>query len=536
MVKIMLTQKLKNNIGIIIAGCIATLFFLFLYSEILNPRYDAWLLTSNADSAQHYIGWMMYKNSKWTFPVGVANNYVYPIGLPISYTDSIPLFAVIFKLFKNFIKGGFQYFGIWLLVCFILQAVFGYLLARIFIKSEIISIIGSILFILSPIMLFNNFALAGHWLILAGLLLTFKKHNSVQLWQWGLLFLLSLSVHPYLCFMNIFLMAADLAMLYFNKQIKIKKIIIFLITEVIWILLIIYSLGLFTGQPNADGYGVFSMNLNALFNPMNGWSKIIPALPVKQYQYEGFNYLGIGVIFLFILSFCFSLRKKKLCEIVAKYWPVLLICFLLTLLAVSNVIAFNNINLINIKLPPFIVNKILGTVRASGRMFWPVVYIIVLFSFYIFKKVNFKIALIILISAITLQFIDLSGKISELNNMFENKSWSNSIATKEWINNSKNYQHLFFLPVIPHINYVDFTLYAAENNLTVNNGYFARPIKGLDEYIKEQTENAKRGNYDCDTIYIFSRDLENFYPNIDLGSHLLTPIHGAHILYPCRKQ
>lgn len=536
-VKIMLTQKQKNNISILIVSCMAMLFFLFLYSEILNPKYDAWLLTSSADPAQHYMGWMMYKNSNWSFPVGVANDYAYPIGLPIVHTDSIPLFAVIFKLFRNFIKGGFQYFGIWLFACFILQGVFGYLLIKEFIKSEIISIIGSTLFILSPIMLFNNFALAGHWLILLGLWLIFRKHNSAQWWQWGLLFLLSLFVHPYFFFMNIFLVTADVAMLYFvNKKIKIKKMAIFFITEVIWILLIIYSLGLFIGRASGDGYGVFSMNLNALFNPAGGWSKLIPSFPVDQYQLEGFNYLGAGIIFLFILSFCFSLRKKELFEIFKKYWPILLICLLLTLLAISNVVTFNNIKLINIKLPPFIINKLLGTIRASGRMFWPVFYIIVLFPFYIFKKVNFKMALIILIAAITIQFIDLSGKINDLNVVFENKSWSNSIATKEWVKNSKNYQHLFFLPVIPHINYVDFTLYAAENNLTVNNGYFARPINGLYEYIKEKTEDAKNGDYDCDTIYIFSRDIENFYPNIDLDSHLLTPIHRAHILYPCYKQ
>lgn len=533
----MLTKKQKQIISIIIAGCIAAAFFLFLYSEILNPKYDAWLLTSSADPAQHYIGWMMYKNASWSFPAGVASNYAYPMGAPIVYTDSIPLFAVIFKLFRDFIQGSFQYFGIWLLTCFILQAIFGYLLIKRFIKSEIISIIGSTLFILSPIMLFNNFALAGHWLILFGLWLIFKKHNSIQWWQWSLLFLLSLFTHPYIFFMNCFGVMVDIAMLYFvNKKIKIQKIFIFFIVEIIWVLLITYSLGFFTGQSNTDGYGSFSMNLNALFNPMDGWSKLIPSLPVGQYQVEGFNYLGAGVILLFILSLCFSLRKKKLLSIFKKYWPILLICLILTMLAVSNVITFNNKELINIKLPLFITNDLLGAIRASGRMFWPVFYIILLFSFYILKNNNFKIALFILIVAIALQFFDLSDKINQLDGLFEKKNWSNPIITKEWVGYSKDYKHIFFLPVIPHINYVPFTLYAAENNLTVNNGYFARAIKNLDKYIEEKIEDAKNGNYSCDTIYIFSRDIENFYPNMDLKKHLLTPIYRTHILYPCYKQ
>ncbi|MFH1187956.1 MAG: DUF6311 domain-containing protein, partial [bacterium] len=426
-------KKQKQIIGIIIAGCIAAAFFLFLYSEILNPKYDAWLLTSGADPAQHYIGWMMYKNASWSFPLDVAKNYAYPAGLPIIYTDSIPLFAIMFKPFRHSMQGGFQYFGIWLLICFILQAVFGYLLIKIFIKSETMAILGSTLFVLSPIMLFNNFALAGHWLILSGIWLILKKHNSLQWQQWGLLFLLSLFTHPYIFFMNGFLMLADVGMLYFaNKKIGVKKILIFFASEISWVLLLTYSLGIFAGQSHKDGYGSFSMNLNALFNPANDWSKLLPSFSIGQYQIEGFNYLGAGIILLFILSLCFALYKKNLFLILKKYWPVLLICLILSMLAITNIITFGNIELINIKLPLLITNGILGTIRASGRMFWPVFYIILLFSFYIFKKSNFKIALCILIAAIALQCFDLSGKLSQLDNLFEKKIWSNPIVTKEW--------------------------------------------------------------------------------------------------------
>lgn len=533
----MLTKKQKQIISIIIAGCIGAAFFLFLYSEILNPKYDAWLLTSSADPAQHYMGWMMYKNASWSFPLGVAKNYAYPVGLPIIYTDSIPLFAIIFKLFRHFMQGGFQYFGIWLLACFILQAVFGYLLIKIFIESEIIAIMGSILFVLSPIMLFNNFAMAGHWLILSGIWLIFKKHNYLQRRQWGLLFLLSLFTHPYIFFMNGFLMLADVGMLRLtNKKIGVKQILIFFAVEISWVLLLTYSLGIFAGQSREDGYSFFSMNLNALFNPIDGWSKLLPSFSIGKYQLEGFNYLGAGIILLFILSLCLALRKKNLFLNFKKYWPLLLICLILSMLAVSNIIAFNGIELIKIKLPLFITNNLLGTIRASGRMFWPVFYIILLFSFYVLKKSRFKIALFILIAAIALQFFDLSGKLNQLDNLFEKKIWTNPIDTKEWVKYSKDYKHIFFLPVIPHINYVPFTLYAAENNLTVNNGYFARSIKKLDWYIEKKIKDAKKGNYSCDTIYIFSRDIEDFYQKMDLNKHLLTPIYKAHILYPCYKQ
>jgi hypothetical protein len=50
------------------------------------------------------------------------------------------------------------------------------------------------------------------------------------------------------------------------------------------------------------------MNLNAPFNPL-GWSAVIKALPLATGgQIAGFNYLGLGMIFLFAIAIFFRIK------------------------------------------------------------------------------------------------------------------------------------------------------------------------------------------------------------------------------------
>lgn len=54
-------------------------------------------------------------------------------------------------------------------------------------------------------------------------------------------------------------------------------------------------------QASADGLGTYSMNMKAFINAQ-GFSDILRDLPYKWGQYEGFAYLGLGFILLFILA------------------------------------------------------------------------------------------------------------------------------------------------------------------------------------------------------------------------------------------
>ena len=60
------------------------------------------------------------------------------------------------------------------------------------------------------------------------------------------------------------------------------------------------------------GYGEISMNLNALINPSSPrgiytWSRLLPQQPQATGQYDGFNYLGLGVLILVAVALLYSL-------------------------------------------------------------------------------------------------------------------------------------------------------------------------------------------------------------------------------------
>src|SRR5262249_6151091 len=60
------------------------------------------------------------------------------------------------------------------------------------------------------------------------------------------------------------------------------------------------------------GYGVFSMNLLAPINPMEYGSMLLPELPsATTGQYEGYSYLGLGVLFLLILAAAGWVRSPR---------------------------------------------------------------------------------------------------------------------------------------------------------------------------------------------------------------------------------
>ena len=66
------------------------------------------------------------------------------------------------------------------------------------------------------------------------------------------------------------------------------------------------------------------MNLNALINPTSRggytWSRLYQVMPQQPGQYDGFNYLGLGVLALITAALLFSLRQAVRCPQNTKTW------------------------------------------------------------------------------------------------------------------------------------------------------------------------------------------------------------------------
>lgn len=105
----------KHKIGLltILSGIIGAIVFVFIYgTKVLNVTETEWIFRVG-DLSQHQLGWEFFRKADWSFPIGLFNTLSYPNYASIIFTDSIPLFAVIFKIFSEILPETFQYFGIY---------------------------------------------------------------------------------------------------------------------------------------------------------------------------------------------------------------------------------------------------------------------------------------------------------------------------------------------------------------------------------------------------------------------------------------
>ena len=117
-----LLKKLPQLTGLILGG----LVFLSIFNiTIINPSYDDWLLledVGSGDTKFHYYGWLAYRQEGLQFPIGKIVSIGYP-QTSVVFTDSIPLLAIILKPFNKILPTPFQYFGIWILICYMLWGI-----------------------------------------------------------------------------------------------------------------------------------------------------------------------------------------------------------------------------------------------------------------------------------------------------------------------------------------------------------------------------------------------------------------------------
>jgi len=529
-----------NNLPIwIFAALLGACSFLLIYGSLpLNVQYDKWIANGyvESDILQHYAGWLSYRGSSWHFPIGFNDYLNVPNGSLISFTDSLPLMSIFFKLFADWLPSTFQFFGWYIFLCFILQGISSALLLSKFTRHKITILLGSALFIFSPIMIeraFRHTALASHFLIIFALNLFFKARRENYRLQWPFLILsaLAIMIHPYFVPMVLgilFISLVERCSKKFDRK-TIACSLIFLMTNFGVVLLIGLIIGVFGFiYPDfGEGYGFFSMNLNAIINPFSAcmtWSKIFKPLPRIFGNCDGFNYLGLGVLFfssflLFHLLVSNNFLKdkaylKKIGSFLQDNYILLLglICF--TLFAISNVVTCNHSVLLEITLPKLL-KKITSPFRSSGRMFYPVYYSVflgVLVGLIRYFPKN-KNALIVCL--IVVQLFDVSPALKVKQDSFNRQAIETNFSTnpyyhsKLWSRVARN-KNLILLnapetPDIPDYNSKrGLVLFVMKKGMRTNLSIDTWGNLGFYQVSEDSFNRLVKGDYEQDTAYIFT--------------------------------
>ena len=278
-------------------------FFLLYGTSTLHPTYDAWILNGydEWDIQQHYAGWVLFRNSHWAFPLGLADTIAAPDGTVISFTDSIPWVSIFFKALRGVLPSTFQWFGWYTLFCFAMQGAAGALLcargqAKTGAGALVFSTLGGLLFVMLPTLwerAFRHTALASQWLFLLALyaFLEYRQnlHSGTAKFPWAMpvLAFLAVGIHPY--FLPLVMMCALLAAVELGRQKKAwgRAALQFAASLAAAVVggVLCGAIGSGTGA-SRSGYGDYSMNLNALINPTSRggytWSRLYQVMPAAR--------------------------------------------------------------------------------------------------------------------------------------------------------------------------------------------------------------------------------------------------------------
>lgn len=521
-------EKIKKYKDYLVLFVLTIISFHFsLGFEKFNPSNISWLFEARLDWSTHYLGWAFFRDAPWQFPLGTIDNYYYPIGTNIGFTDSIPLVAIILKPFSFLLPENFQYFGIWLLLCMFLNGYYSLKIFNYFKINKTLSYLLVIFILINPVFIFRQIhpSYCAHWLLIGSIYLYLSTNRNTDLFNKNLkhfVVLLALSslitVYLTVAVFGLFVLFV-FKLFYFEKLINIKKAVIYLFTSLViiftnWILVGLVDLTKHTEIASKGFYGVYKMNLNSLYNSM-GYSKLLPSFElISGYQYDAFMYLGLGLMILIIMSIGYLLVylfKNKKIFFNKKLIPLLIFCLGLSVFAATNSLSFNNKVIFTI---PFLekMERLGDIFRASGRFFWSVYYLIIFYFILIFHKIPlnkyFKYGIV---------FILLIIQIIDIKPMFERKEtqsgdYKPSLNINLWNSIFSNFKNV--ITVMPFnndlVNYQDYqeiAYFAYKNKTTVTNGNLARyDGRFADVFTNNLINDIINGNFPKENLYITSRE------------------------------
>ena len=491
--------------------------------RVLNPLDLAWF---EGDSAINYIGWAFFRQeTHLTLPLGWSHSLGYPLGQAVAYSDAMPIVAVIAWFVNLFVKSEFQYFGLYFLACCILQFYFGYRISvRIFSGNRLAGIFGAALFLSAPpfnARAFDHFQLVSHWIILAALdqLMTGANPPSRRQAAWrGILCFIAAGVNPYIAVMTLLIILAT-----YTRPMLVSRgsIVTCLAGMGLSILCVAGSLALFGFLRSPDitqyagaGYDFYSMNLLAPIDPAPGGSLLLKQQPIFPGQYEGLNYLGLGVLLLGLVSIARTpscLRDLFLRTSV----PAIGVTVISLLLAISNKITFGHYVLFQVPLPSPIMS-VLDAFHTSGRLFWPGYYLLFIgvltAASRSFGATGLGIALGV---TVIIQFADIAPLLTSIRSHRQSQSAAPAPSGPEWDKLGQRQRHLGVLPAyqcgVPPENKKDWWIFgklALEQQMTVNTAIAARYSQKQGRYFCfDQVDEIRQFGLRPDTVYVLHKEL-----------------------------
>ncbi|MFZ0219832.1 MAG: DUF6311 domain-containing protein [Candidatus Aquirickettsiella sp.] len=485
-------------------------FIIVTGGGILWPKNINWLFL-HGDMEDGLFAWQFFRHTPF-FQNPLGANYPYGMGMggSIVYAEPLFIFALPFKILSDLLPTPFQYTGLWIFFCFILQAIFSWKLLEKITKEVYFKFLGCIFFVLAPPLLWRLHGhpqFLGQWLILAAILLCLSVRYRYYVWL--ILLTISSLVHPYFLFMLLALWGSDLVNRKIVNELTYLEIIKHIFLTGLILALVMWQAGYFMLHNGfaMQGLGYYRMNLLSFIDPsdvdFDTWSHILRKQPHTPGDYEGFSYLGLGMILLGLLGLSKLLDKqlKGLFLNFKKIIPLISIAFLLMILAMSNRVAMGQYELFHYWLP-----EIAGMFRATGRMVLPMYYLLYLGILYLIIKCYKKyVAVSLILICIVIQVTD-SAEIYKHFRIWlgHSKTYISALKSPIWVKAAGKYKKIIYTPPqFAPVDWAPLVYYAAFNRLSINIGYFARvDFDKLNKNKNRLMDAILKGELDKNALYV----------------------------------
>lgn len=329
------------------------------------------------DVAQHVVGQRAFLQDSWHWPLLRTTMLDAPGGLNIAMADANPLAVLPLKLVGFLLPPGFSAVQLWLALAYLLQPLAAVFALRSAGETRIVPALAVSLFAVSmPTLLFRHphSALSSHFLLLLALASYFHTTRALRGRDWLPVALVPASflIHPYLAFMTVAVLAAAPATLLLRADRRWLRASVVLAVALALTVALTFLLG-YEAAPPSGGFGDVSMNALSPFFPT--YSHLVGRglgfVDATGSQYEGYQFLGVGLLGLLpccVVAACLSTRTRFL----QRNWGLVLVSLALTALALSCVVYVGTHKVLDLRPVPTVFHQL----RASGRLFWPVAYIL----------------------------------------------------------------------------------------------------------------------------------------------------------------
>ncbi len=421
----------------------AMVFVAIAGSSVLNPARLGWI--ASGDASTGYLGWLFFRLSPWRWPPGVLHVTGFE-PQSLAAAGSIPLLAFFFKLFAHVLPANFQYFGLWLLACYALQGFFAYRLLALFTQRMPLLSGGVLLFLLSPLLLARvqtDPALAAQWIVLAAFYLYYANRAQGRPVAWVALLWLAMLVQGCLALMVLAMWLAHAV----QRRHAIARAVVWMVAALAGSAALMWLAGYFVLSPvAANRFGVPSMNVFAPLLPLGQapFRMPAPALAAPG-QVEDFNYLGFGVLAALVLAMATWLMSRRQHSLshtssVTPDKSLVIASIMLTVLAMSAVVAWGSHQLFAGSMSIALIE--LG---ASGRLFWPAYYLLVLAALRGLLRLPARMIGYAVLAVLMLQLIDVMPYVHATQRGFAARAQAEgfpSLDSPFWRQARARYTHL----------------------------------------------------------------------------------------------